>query len=203
MPTRPVDLLTYLLLIGVLVLAFMGIQGCAAAPVPAPKLNDLDRIPYSATVFLRAGDGRCSGVAIGDHHFLTAAHCVETGPFEVEAFPGVRGVAEVVHVYEDRDAALMKTGIMLESQAKIALEKPTSGDLLVVAGFGCLEDNLFVTAGVYLGPGPVTGMYLVAASICPGDSGGPVFNRAGEVVALVSGRNIELPVMAAAPTEGL
>lgn len=198
MPTRLNDLFTYILLIGVLVLAFLGIHGCAASA--PPPLNDTDRIPTSAAVFLQAGDGRCSAVAIADHYLLTAAHCVKTGPFTIYAFPGVEGTATLVAIHPDRDLARLHTPLKLTAQARIARDLPRSGDLLIQAGFGCIED-LFVAAGVYLGQGPLGGL-ISTIPVCGGDSGGPVFNKYGDLVGVVHGRNIDIPVSVATDARG-
>ncbi len=204
MPTRILDLFTYALLAGVLVLALLGVQGCASAPPAPADLSDVDRVPYASAVYLRMGNERCSGVAIDTHHILTARHCVDGhAAFEVTAFPGETAPAELVHTYADRDAALLRTSMRLTAVAKVADAPPTAGDLLVIAGFGCLETNLFVTAGVYLGTFSDTNNLMIAAAVCGGDSGGPVFNRSGEVVGLVSARGVDLPVTAAAPALGL
>lgn len=206
MPTRIQDLFTYALLIGVLFLAMCGLPGCAATQVPptaAQAIADLDRVPYQATVKLHMPGGRCSGVAIDTHHFLTAKHCVAQGPFMVEAFPGVSGPAELVTTFSDRDAALMSTPLTLQAVAEVATNQLTAGELVIVAGFGCLDTDLFTTAGIYFGPAKDSGALLIAASVCPGDSGGPVFNKNGAVVGLTSGRAEDLPVMSAAPVVGL
>lgn len=206
MPTRLTDLFTYALLIGVMILAFMG-YGCATNQVAhsaVPALADIDRVPYQATVKLHMPGGACSGVAIDQHFFLTAKHCVGGGPYEVEAFPGVSGPAELVIAYEDRDAALMRTPLVLQATATIYDGPPLpAGELVIIAGFGCLKTSLFVTSGVYFGVGASSGQLLIAASVCPGDSGGPVFTKKGQVVGLTSGRGQDLPVAAAAPTRGL
>lgn len=201
MPTRLSDLFTYVLLLGVLILAFFGMHGCAAVPVPrAPKWSD--RIPATAAVQLRGEHFACSGVAISDHELLTAAHCVNKGDFEVVAFPGVSmGLGEVMYVDSGQDRARVRVPGLLTVQAPIAHKLPEEGDLVFAAGFGCYG-SLAVTPGLYLDATTASGQLGLAVGVCHGDSGGPVFNELGEVFAVMSAKATDVPLAVAADVRG-
>ncbi len=190
---RARDLFAYVLLLAALALAFC--NGCAAVPPPAaPKWSD--RVPVTAAVYVFVAEGRCSGVAVDDHHVWTAAHCVAVpGPITVITFPGVERRATVQYVDPINDRAVLRVeGSRLPVQARIATTLPEEGELLFLAAFGCYQ-SLAVAPGLFVAVSERwPGSLVVAMGTCQGDSGGPVFNSRGEVVGLMSRKADTLPL---------
>ncbi len=206
MSFRLTDLFTYALLIGVLILAFMGIHGCAAEPKPSTVWRSDERVPVPAAVVIRGEGWLCSGVAIDPHYILTAKHCTDTdGPIEVEAFPGERQPAGLVAEASDADLAWLYVARPLRVVAELAPYRPLPGTLVFAVGFGCSRGaRPDVHAGAYVATDRDNDLVL-AMGVCPGDSGGPLFDADGRVFGVISKRVEDpgVPVAFAAPLRGL
>lgn len=193
MPTRIQDLFVYFCLLGVLILAFLGINGCAAPPPPRPD-SWQDRVDVTSAVYLEGDGVACSGVAIDDHLVLTARHCVDGSPMTVALPTPGDNPRPIVGAHLDPvlDLAWLTIGgDPLPVQARIAPRPPVSGELVFGAGFGCFQ-TLAVYPGLHIDQLPIGDAYAMA--ICPGDSGGPVFNDGGEVVGILSSRSTQDPI---------
>lgn len=190
MPTRLNDLFTYALLIGVLVLAYCGANGCAPVPPKGPKWPTADkRVPVHAAVLVRGADWLCSGVAVDANTVVTATHCVANGSFEVEAYPGLRYTNVRVSVADEaRDVAIVHVEPALGAVAELAPFLPLPGTLVYAVGFGCAQGRApAVHAGAYVAR-DLDGDLVLAMGVCHGDSGGPVFDEQGRLFAIISKR---------------
>lgn len=192
-PCRPEDVFTFALVIGVLLLAFLS-GGCAASAPPAPLWQD--RVDVASAVYLHGGGAACSGVAIDDHIVATAAHCMQHAISEAIPSPGnaPRPVELVETYFADRDIALVRVGgAPLPLQARIATSNTLPGQLAFAAGFGCYG-SLAIYPGIRTDLPDADGQDVYAMAICPGDSGGPVFNDRGELVGVLSARAVGNPL---------
>lgn len=173
-------------------LALTFLAGCASAPPPPPKWSD--RVDVSSAVYVRGDTFACSGVAVGDHTVLTAAHCMDKGEFEIVAFPGVSYPVTKVELWPGRDLAWVTTGgARLAVQARFALKLPDEGDLVFGAGFGCYG-ALAVEPGLYVTRRQIDGALVFAMGSCHGDSGGPVFNDDGELIGIITAKSVDSPL---------
>ena len=146
----------------------------------------------AASVLLSAR--ACTGVVVGSARVVaTAAHCLIEGRTHtpVEFSDGTKQSARVVHVDVDRDVALL---VVDTPSAIVPLElaagMPQPGAKLLFLG---RPDRARArhTSVTRLGPCPSLPKLRAAAfttlSAVPGDSGAPLVDEAGRVVALVHG----------------
>ncbi len=152
----------------------------------------------------------CSGVLIDEDLFLTAAHCVPTQDFcdDLSVVLGYRiqagGDPRPLTPEDVYDCASIEVVSYLRDYAIIKLDRPVSGDhapalvrqgpdpvrpgdLLSVIGHPSgtpmkIDDG--TTAGASYDPGIES--FLFRGDVVAGSSGSPVFNRAGEVLGVVS-----------------
>lgn len=151
-----------------------------------------------------SGWGSAVGVDLSElgmegEYALTAAHVIiDKGrieeKIEVEVWvPEVKArawvVAEVVAYDEELDVALLKVNSRIAVKAKLAKGLPKIGDPLVAAG--CPRGSpVRLTYGVLLATRKWSGVAEGSMTIDHGNSGGPAFNAAGEVIGLtVAGRS--------------
>lgn len=169
-----------------------GLLGLGLAILPARAAA-----PVSPVRFMLAGTSVCSAVILGPRHGLTAAHCLK----DKLSIAGrtVRGLdvgddlAELEPGARDFDPPYAKIG--------------TQTDLMSIEGYGC--NPFFQTLGptlfhrskrsasmlgyAYNASGTEI---VIAGLICPGDSGGALWNDRGELTGIVTaiGTAPKLPV---------
>jgi serine protease DegQ len=145
-------------------------------------------------------EGVGSGVVLDQSgNILTSLHVVQ-GASEIEVIfaDGTRSKATVAGTLGDKDIAVLKTEAPPPNLVPATLGSPATlqvGDEAIVVGnpFGLRHT---VTAGVISGldrsfklpntEEPIDGLIQFDAAANPGNSGGPVLNRAGEVVGIVT-----------------
>src|SRR5512139_142693 len=194
MPTRLQDLLTYALLLGVLVLALLGIHGCGASAPPMPRWQD--RVDVTSAVYIHGDGVACSGVAVDDHIVITAAHCMQHAMEEAVPAPGddPRRIEEVLAYAPDSDVAWVRVGgAPLPVQARMSARAVHPGEIVFAAGFGCYG-SLAVYPGIRTDLPDADGQDVYAMAVCRGDSGGPVFDEHGALVGILSAKAVESPL---------
>ncbi len=174
--------------------------GCGFQYADAPVVpSDIDPQPPEAVLVAAAstaavwtGKGFCSSVLIGGNAALTDRHCYDypdhDGGFGFVAAPGPVEVVRASQWDVGRDAVLLELAADLGDGVAVAEDVLPRGESVWTVGYGCYGMERALLHG-----GTVTG-YIhnslqasVNPGICPGDSGGPMLNARGEVVALTGG----------------
>ncbi|MEZ4670960.1 MAG: trypsin-like peptidase domain-containing protein [Anaerolineae bacterium] len=148
---------------------------------------------------LTQGEGVSSGVIVNDSGMiLTSLHAVETAPdIQVYFSDGTQATAEIVSTLSDDDVAVLQTDVLPAEFVPAVLGNPNAmriGDDAYVVGhpFG-LQGSM--SAGVISGFGrtyqlpsgkTMQDLIQVDAATNPGASGGPLVNRAGQVIGIVT-----------------
>ncbi len=184
----------------------------ACALAPAQQLREAFRRVKSAVVIVRTGGdptssingqaddaGVGSGVLISkDGKILTAAHVVQVGqPITIEFTDGQRLKAQIVESSVSADLALLKVDRVPAAAAAATLGDSdvveTGDDIFIVGAPYGLSNTLTVGRISARRPDETRGGILSTseflqtdAVVNPGNSGSPVFNKAGEVIGIVS-----------------
>jgi hypothetical protein len=166
---------------------------------PAPSLADVVSEVRDGVIRIEAGT--CDGTATGTGFLLsprliaTVEHVVD-GSTQVKLKQGKKlvGRGTVIGVDRDRDVALIRTSAPIDGHVfEFADSAPRLGDSVAALGFP-LGLPLSVTSGSVSGDGrtvPIDGLrrrglIQTDASLNPGNSGGPLIDKAtGKVVGLV------------------
>ena len=159
-----------------------------------PIVTELDGAACSreemaqSSLVIRLPDGHGSAVCISSTGLvITNAHVVgDDDVIEIEhddqSYLGV-----VLKRDSKRDVAVLLVGNQSFKPVKIATAPVRVGDDLFIAGTpNRIENRNLLTRGVVSKIGPFAGKNVIHtdAAIAPGNSGGPVFNEAGELVGL-------------------
>ncbi|WP_353621869.1 peptidoglycan DD-metalloendopeptidase family protein [Variovorax saccharolyticus] len=150
----------------------------------------------------RAGRVTGSGFAVAPGHVVTNAHVVEgCGKIVVVE----RGTARVKAADARSDLALLEVDAVMAPTARLSQTRLRQGDPVTVVGYplrGLLAAGPQVTAGhatALAGLANNTALIQISAPVQPGNSGGPVLDASGNVVAVVTGK---LNVLRAAAVTG-
>ncbi len=165
------------------------VQRCEVTPRSMP--GDLDEL-MDCVVLIRAGASIGSGVVIASSgEAITAAHVVSgLENVVVVLHSGLELTAEVIKEDLAQDVALIKLpGKGHACMPLLTGQPPAVGEELYAIGAPSGEELAFsVSRGIVSGHRTLDGFsYLQTdASLNPGNSGGPLINSAGQVVAIVS-----------------
>ena len=186
-------------------------QTPASAPqpsaTPTPDWADVLEDVRQSTVRLEISTcdnerGMGSGFVVGKNLVMTAAHVVDqAGSVSLQA-GGVVSAARVIHFDYDADVALLQSEKALTDRAlTLAPKKPRLGTELAVLGFPNWAQDLRVTRGIvssldyrlsYSDFAIKNPVLVTDAAINGGNSGGPVIDRSGQVIGLVTGKQVLL-----------
>jgi len=152
------------------------------------RFQDRSENLLAATVTVRTLRGHGSGVVVDAKGYaLTNAHVVGTERHVTLLVDGRSVAAQVVNRNSHTDVALLQFDGAQLIAAPVGRSAPRPGDTLFVIGTP-LDISLShtVTQGILSAVRHVEGrkLYQTDASINRGNSGGPVFNAAGDLVAL-------------------
>lgn len=183
--------------------SWCGPDGCqpALAPQASRPLTDLPRevsaaLQSIARIRHASGQGTSFGTASlianrnGKSYFITCAHLFDDGQGKTTVqFAGQTPLlAKLLEIDRQHDLALLETALV--RQVPIRVENQIGTQPLVAAGFGG-NGKLRAIQGSICGYATPVGASLpsvrIRGSVRSGDSGGPVLNFAGQLVAVVWG----------------
>jgi serine protease Do len=175
----------------------LGMTGFATGQVRACPTHELNMPKQSndalrATVLLKVAGGVGSGVIVSpDGLILTAAHVVSTDDVTVLFKSGEERPATVLRVNEAKDVALIQ---LKDSHADtpcltLRTRAPDTGeDVFALGAPGGEKLSFSVARGIVSGRRTLDGNDFLQtdASVSPGNSGGPLVDAKGQVVAIMS-----------------
>lgn len=151
--------------------------------------------------FIRKNGGKCTATLVAPRVALTAAHCVDyatelkSGNYGSVAFGARRRTVVQTRAFGEDVGADDNALLILDDDCKaspapatIGSRFPGNGTAITIFGFGCGVRSSVCNDGSLGGGGKqkVVGKLGNTASLCPGDSGGPVF-QGTQIVGLNSG----------------
>ncbi|MGD8782809.1 MAG: trypsin-like peptidase domain-containing protein [Thioalkalispiraceae bacterium] len=142
-----------------------------------------------SAVTIRVEEGHGSGVILDQSgYILTNAHVVGDAENVVVLSGNLEIPGKVVRRETLRDVALIKVKKLSNTEgAVISKNRPTEGDTIYVIGTP-LDESLSntITKGIYSAHRQHNGLsyYQTDAAVNPGNSGGPVFDEKGELIAI-------------------
>jgi S1-C subfamily serine protease len=185
----------------------------AAVPAPQPRAAgpSAGRVAgqaprFAASPAVGVPQGQAAGSGTG---WLAAASKVVTNHHVVAGCRGLRvqsargaGVARLVGFDRDSDLALLDVPALADVKPATlrATGAATLGEQIMFAGFplrAFVSDELHVSTGIVsalAGPKGDRRYIQLGAAVQPGDSGGPVMDGSGQVIAVVTGTLNPAPV---------
>ncbi|GAB6164261.1 hypothetical protein JCM19992_02610 [Thermostilla marina] len=167
-------------------------ESTAAPPVSIDR-NAIVRVVNRTGPFSSYGSGAVVGASDAHAWVLTCAHLFAEGIGETSVlFPdGSRRLARVRLLDRQWDVALLETPPLVVTPLSLAERAPQAGEVLYTCGYGS-DGRLVFRSGKalgYVGQGTLPGRETLAVSGAAreGDSGGPVLDARGRVVAVLWG----------------
>lgn len=144
----------------------------------------------AATVTVRTASGHGSGFVISEQgHVLTNQHVVANNQDVLVIIEGEELRAQVLQTDNRRDVALLKLkGGFGQSPIEIHQKRAGLGESIYVIGTPLDESLDFsISRGIISANRDIKGQryYQTDAAVNPGNSGGPVFNDAGNVIGII------------------
>ena len=137
------------------------------------------------------GDSVGTGFMIDERHIVTVAHVIEGATSILVEVNGDLAEAVTVGFDQERDIALLRSDIPLGDQTfELQDIDYTTGDQIFAIGFprgldASLTTGVISNREVEFDFMPFSRFIQVDAPLNPGNSGGPVFNEAGDVIGVV------------------
>lgn len=174
-------------LVGLLVLA-LATTSCATSMAASPQERALASVVTLSTVVQGITYPFCGGAVLSEHEILTATHCMvgqEDLPLMVD---GVATDWERVRKDESDHLVIRVSTTLTKKPVKMATKPLRAGDKVLLYGTPAGIPSLMFREGTYAGRTQMYGMTVdyYAIQAWKGDSGSPLFNDKGEMVATVS-----------------
>lgn len=176
-----------------------------AIPISSENISSVMNDVRLATVTVRAGTGHGSGVIIGQgEHILTNYHVVgESQYVKAITITGREILGEVVRKDKARDVAIIQTESTGIQGLPIQTKQPQIGSEVYAIGSPLLEElNTTVSRGIVSSYRDMGGLEYIQSdvNIQPGNSGGPLLDESGNIVAIAvagyrgAGINLFIPI---------
>ncbi|MCF1503996.1 serine protease [Afifella sp. H1R] len=169
-------------------------QETPARPVTSPSITPNAPEPH---------EGFGSGFFVDENHIVTAGHVVEDcGAIEIVGY----GKASLLRTDATNDLAVLESLGRSGTPAKLRRGPVRLGEEIVALGYPltiAMADTLTVTGGnvnALSGLGGDSRILRISAPIQPGNSGGPLVDRNGNIVGLVTSKLDELRTLEIAGT---
>jgi serine protease Do len=168
--------------------AEVGFRECTRAAVTMPEAS---QAILSSTVLIESGDALGSGSILSTDGFvLTAAHVIEPGaPLHVQLSSGPIYEAQLIRRDLKRDVALVQAkGTTFKQCLPLRQDAINVGEEVYAIGSPLSKELSFsLTRGIVSGFRTIDGVPLVQtdASVNPGNSGGPLVDKKGRLLAVV------------------
>ena len=147
----------------------------------------------TVTVILENGIGSgffvTQDLIITNHHVISGQESVI-----VKLANGKKVPAQVLRKNQKRDVALLRVSVPNKKYFKLKKELPDQGDDVIVIGTPLKESNSStMTSGIVSAIRNMDGLVYIQSdvSIQPGNSGGPMLNKNGEVIGITVGGKSE------------
>ena len=164
-----------------------------------PSLTPVDQFEFETAIGgiarieaeLCDGDSVGTGFMIDERHIVTVAHVIEGATSILVEVNGDLAEAVIVGFDKERDIALLRSDIPLGDQTfELQDIDYTTGDEVSAIGFprgldASLTTGVISNQEVEFDSMPFSRFIQVDAPLNPGNSGGPVFNEAGDVIGIV------------------
>lgn len=179
--------------------AFQRVFMCIFAAIAAVSVGVAANFPRhappkphpSSVVKVILANGHGSGVSIGGGYVLTAGHVAVDGVVSLKNSLGVEQPAEVLWYNRDYDVSvIMASKPEILGNSPLSCRIPNVGEEVIATGSPL--DTEFTSYWGHVNSGVIkTGMWKEAVSldmtIVPGISGGPLFDKHGNVVGIAVG----------------
>jgi len=166
----------------------------ASCSFKARKMPEGAEDLLSATVLIKTAKGFGSGVFLtSDGLVLTAAHVVENGPIRLVLRDGAEVDGVVARVAPGADVALVRPTTPMVGQRCATLgkaEPPVGAEAYVAGAPADLKLAFSLTRGIISGVRELDGQRQLQtdAPVSPGNSGGPLADASGALVAVVTSK---------------
>jgi S1-C subfamily serine protease len=172
----------------------MGRSKTYDAPVKDSKFIPISDGSISAYLFTQvceSGPSSGSGVVVSANRVLTASHVVDRCTAIEAVFEGKRYPAQLLAKDTKNDLGVLQVQAMPATRSAVMRNKAVIGETIMAAGYplsGILSSDLTVTTGnvnSLAGLADNQNQLQISAQVSPGNSGGGLIDKSGNLVGLV------------------
>jgi S1-C subfamily serine protease len=172
----------------------MGRSKTYDAPVKDSKFIPISDGSISAYLFTQvceSGPSSGSGVVVSANRVLTASHVIDRCTSVEAVFEGKRYPAQLLAQDTKNDLGVLQVQAMPATRSAVMRNKAVIGETIMAAGYplsGILSSDLTVTTGnvnSLAGLADNQNQLQISAQVSPGNSGGGLIDKSGNLVGLV------------------